>query len=139
MNKTLIALMTKLKWQINEVEKQLQTIEHEINSFDLQLHDIQQKIINASKTSKYILPEREIAGLHFIISQQTLQEELKQKLTEHNFQHKTMNSKKIRLETELKMLEKHQNNQLKMEEKSALLIEQNTIDEWIIQRKNNEN
>lgn len=136
MNKTLSALMTKLQWQLNELNQQLLVIEQELKHLEQQVQENQQTILNASKTPAYILPEREIAGLHFIMAQQQQQDELKASRTDFLTQQSTFTAKKIRLEMELKMLEKHQENQLKAAYQQALLTEQNNTDEWVLQRRN---
>lgn len=135
MNKTLTALMTKIQWQLAGIQQQLQSLEQQISTLDSQLNAAEQKIAGASRTPQVIIPEREIAGLHFIMGQQQIQDDLKANKSELLAQQTTLNSKKLRLDTELNMLEKHQNNQLEQQRKQALLTEQNNMDEWIVQRR----
>ena len=87
MNKTLRALMTKLQWQLGELSQQLLPIEQQLAALEHQLFEHQQKITKAYAIPAFILPEREIARLHFMICQQQRQDELKTI--------KTVNLKKI--------------------------------------------
>ncbi len=135
MNKALCALMTKLKWQLNEVQQQMLTLEIQLKQIEERLQENQHNIFNASLPSSFILPEREIAGLHYIMNQQQQQDELKVCKAELLAEQDKLKIRKIRLDTELKMLEKYQDNQLKASQQQALVIQQNTTDEWIVQRR----
>lgn len=135
MNKTLTALMTKIQWQLSNIQQQLQNVNQQILDLDSQLDETQQRITSASVAPRMIVPEREIAGMHFIMGQQQIQDDLNANKSELLAQQAQLNTKQLRLETELKMLEKHQNNQLELQRKQALLTEQNNMDEWIVQRR----
>lgn len=135
MNKTLTALMTKIQWQLTGIQQQMQQVNQQITDLDSQLDETQLRITSASVAPRVIVPEREIAGMHFIMGQQQIQDELSASKSELLAQQAQLTTKKLRLETELKMLEKHQNNQLEQQRKQALLTEQNNMDEWIVQRR----
>lgn len=134
MNKTLSALMTKLQWQLNELTQQLLAIDQDMTLVDEKRQLNLNKLFEASATPKFILPEREIAGLHFIMAQQQQLDDLNNQLTTLQSLHNTLSSKKIRLSTELKMLEKHQANQLKIKAHTAQITEQKKADEWVLHR-----
>lgn len=135
MNKTLQALMTKLQWQLRALDEQLQTLEQQLEALELQCQENQQKITNACAIPAFILPEREIARLNFMICQSQHQDELNTRKTELLSQKAMLTTKKIRLNTELKMLEKHQENKLKSKQQQTALAEQNKADEWVLQRR----
>jgi chromosome segregation ATPase len=135
MNKTLHALMTKLQWQLTALEQQLQTLEKQLDAVELQCQENQQKITNACAIPAFILPEREIARLNFMICQSQHQDELTTKKTDLLSQKRTLTEKKIRLNTELKMLEKHQENKLKILLQQTALAEQKKADEWVLQQR----
>jgi len=135
MNKTLRALMTKLQWQLSELSQQLVPLEQQLATLEQQLDENQQKVIKACVIPAFILPEREIARLHFMIHQQQQQDELNTTKTALLSQQATINSQKIRLNIELKMLEKHQEGQLKNKRRQMILTQQNENDEWILQRQ----
>ena len=81
------------------------------------------------------MPEREISRLHFMIRQQQQQDELNTNKTALLSQQLTLNSRQLRLNTELKMLEKHQENQLKNTQQQRIVKQQNDSDEWVLQRR----
>ena len=135
MNKTLHALMTKLQWQLSSLHQQLLTLEQQIATLDKQLNEHQQKMLNACAIPAFILPEREIARLHFMLHQQQLQDGLTTHKNALLSQFATLNSRHTRLNTELRMLEKHQENQLKNQQQKLVLKQQLLIDEWVLQRR----
>lgn len=135
MNKTLSALMTKLKWQLADMDKQLQLINKQLDELEQRLNENQQKIDKACEIPAFILPEKEIARLNFMIGESQRQEELNTGKTELLSQKNNLTSRKIRLNTELKMLERHQANQLVAKRFQAILIEQKNTDEWVLQQR----
>lgn len=135
MKSTLNALMKKLKWQLNEMEQELSVIGEKLEELKNISHEKDQKIQSASIPSSFILPEREIAGLHFIMKQQQELDDLKAQKAEFLAQKGKLELKKIRLNTELKMIEKHQENQLKINQQESQVQQQNLCDEWILQRR----
>ncbi len=134
MNKTLNALMIKLKWQLTEVQQQLAVKLKEINEVDAQLHAIVQRMLKASSTPSVILPEKEIASLHFIMAQQQQHDEHRSNKVALMSEQEKLQTKKIRLDTELRMLEKYQERQLKIRIQQDVSREQYQTDEWIVQR-----
>lgn len=135
MNKTLCALMTKLQWQLTELDQQLQILEQQRDVMKEQLRENQNSITRASAIPACILPEKEIARLHFMIGESQKQDELITIQAELLSQKNQVISRQIRLNTELKMLEKHQNNQLVQKQRQAVLLEQNNSDEWVLQQR----
>ncbi|KTD25834.1 hypothetical protein [Legionella maceachernii] len=135
MNKTLVALMNKLSWQLNEVEQLSQAINEEQKSMQQSLHHLQQQIHQACATSALIIPEQEIARLNFIIQKQQRLEELSIENKAIETRLSQLNERKIRLQTELKMLEKYQGKLRKESLKKEIISQQNANDEWILQRK----
>ena len=135
MNKTLSALMTKLQWQLAELSQQLRLIDQQIADVDNQCSDNLKKITDASSIPAFILPEREIARLQFMIRQQQHQDELNKQKANLLSQLEAIIHRQKRLNTELKMLELHQENQLKTTENLLRIKEQNQLDEWVLQQK----
>lgn len=135
MNKTLQALMTKLQWQLTDLDKQLQALDLQLEHLETMLDDNQQKIDKACATPALIVPEKEIARLNFIIAESQKQDSLTLSKTELQSQKSRLTTRKIRLNTELKMLEKHQSNQQTNERLKGIVTEQNNMDEWVLQQK----
>ena len=135
MNKTLQALMKKLHWQLSELRLQLQAVDQQLAQINQQRDDNQQKIVKACAIPAFIMPEREISRLHFMIRQQQQQVELNTNKTALLSQQLTLNSRQLRINTELKMLEKHQENQLKNTQQQRIVKQQNDSDEWVLQRR----
>ena len=128
------ALFTKLQWQLQEVCQTLLDLEKEMSVLDKEITDNQQKIFNSCIIPAFILPEQEIARVHFMTLQNKNQEQLHTRKTMLLAEQTTLQREQIRLNTELKMLEKHQNGKLKIQQQQALQTQQNNSDEWILQR-----
>lgn len=140
MNKILNALKIKLHNQQTEIMQQSQIVAKEHLEIEHQLHEIHSRISNVSQISKIIIPEKEIAGKHFISAQQQIETALKIKQNHLNVLKKQLETKRIKLKTRLKLLEKYQAHQQKMNTHLITLAEQNFIDEWVVQQgSTNEN
>ena len=135
MNKTLQALMTKLKWQLTDLDKQLQGLDQQLDHLEQLLNDNQQKIDSACEIPAFILPEKEIARLNFIIGESQRQDSLNTSKMELQSQKNNLTTRKIRLNIELKMLEKHQVNQQTKERLKEIVSEQKNADEWVLIQK----
>jgi len=133
MNRSLDALFTKLKWKLHELCNKLLSIQQKIESLEQDLLLNQQKTSNSCAIPTLIMPEKEIARSHFMTLQQQRQAALQS-------EQKVLIAQQTRLNMELKMLEKHQAATLKTQQQQTWLKEQNTSDEWILQRRDtNEN
>jgi chromosome segregation ATPase len=135
MNKTLIALMNKLSWQVNEVSQVLQTINDEQGSLQKTHAELQEQLQKACATTVIINPEQEIARLHFIMHKQQEQDHLTLRMKELEAQQAQLKKRKIRLDIELKMLDRYQEKQQEKALENEILLQQNANDEWILQRK----
>lgn len=135
MNKTLQALMTKLQWQLTDLDNQLHALDQQLDHLELLMSDNQKKIDNACETPAFIVPEKEIARLNFIITESQRQDSLSLSKTELLSQKDRLATRKVRLNIELKMLEKHQSNQQGNERLKGIAAEQKNADEWALQQK----
>ncbi len=135
MNKTLRSLLTQLEWQRNALNPQLLAIEQQLLNLEKKNQDSQQKIRNSCIIPAAILPEIEVVRLHFILREQQNQDERNVQKTDLESQHRALKLQQIRLNTELKLLEKYQARQRKQQQQQALMIQQNNSDEWILQRR----
>ena len=135
MNKTLYALMTKLQWQLSEITQQLIPIEQQLDTLEQQLIENKKKVEEAFAIPAFILPERDISRLHFMMSQQQKHDRLNTEKHVFMSRKATLNARQTRLNIELKMLEKYQHNQSKTKQQHLLLKQQNLSDEWVLQRR----
>ena len=135
MNNTLNALFTTLKWQLHDVSNKMLSIEQQIVNLEQKLRLNQQKTSNSCTIPAFILPEQEMARSHFLILQQQHQDELMINIAALQSEQLALTLQQNRLNTELKMLEKHQEVKLKTLKQQTLLTEQNNSDEWVLQRR----
>lgn len=135
MNKTLDALNSKLTWQLNEISQHLQTNAEELTKLQERLDAMQTKIHKGYVIPAIINPEQEIARLNFIVHHQQEQDYLKLEKKELNLRHSQLQERQLRLNSELKMLEKYQEKQQKIEEKTRQALQQHANDEWVLQRR----
>ncbi len=129
------ALFTHLKWQQAELSHQLLTTEQQLENMAQKIDLIQQEIAKSSGVAIFIRPEIEMARVNFITQQQQQQDELTIHKTSLLSEHTQLELQQTRLNIELKMLEKHQEARLKKQHRQSLLTEQNSLDEWILQRR----
>lgn len=135
MSKLLHSLTTKLAWQLNELSHNLHLIEEDILFLKQQLDNSRQKISSTCTIPAFILPEQEMARVHFVRQQLQQQDELKTKKAALLAEKNTLTSQLTRLKTELKMLEKYQEAKHKIQQQHILLTQQNNSDEWVLQRR----
>ncbi|CDZ77057.1 hypothetical protein BN59_01336 [Legionella massiliensis] len=135
MNKTLAALVTKLTWQLAEINQSSALLAEQMQSLQNKLAIIQEQIENASQLPAQIQPEQEISRLNFLVRSQEDRENLALQKKELLAQQTQLKTRQLRLNTELIMLEKYQEKQQKNEQKKTLAIEQKESDEWIVQRR----
>ncbi|MBA2655981.1 MAG: hypothetical protein H0U70_03250 [Tatlockia sp.] len=135
MNNTLTALLTKLFWQKQQLNQSLDELAQELGSLQNKLSNFQEKIAKACEIYTLISPEKEISRLNFIIHCQQDNEKLELAKKELEARQAQLLARRIRLDTELKMLEKYQLNQSNHEQKLVLDDEQKSQDEWALLRR----
>jgi CO dehydrogenase/acetyl-CoA synthase alpha subunit len=139
MNRTLDAVFKKLQWQLQENRTTMLSLEQHLSGLSSQLQMNQQTIANACTRPTTLLPEQEIARSHFITQQQHYQTELTHNLDRLQMDKNKGQSEQTRLNTKLKMLERHRRTVLKNRQYQARIMEQNNNDEWAILRLSNRN
>jgi flagellar biosynthesis chaperone FliJ len=139
MNKSLNALMTKLNWQLNELNAQLLTEQNGINALQVKITEIEEVIQRSGFNSLMINPELEINRLNFITQQHERRDTLHSQQKNHQEIAAKLQEKIQRINTELKMLEKYLEREQKAQTEQQKKTEDNALDEWVIQqRKPNE-
>jgi hypothetical protein len=132
MNEALAALMTKLKWQINEGFQKLQDMETDLETLDQQRKNLAQNIQKTFCLPKNLLPEQEMARLSFTIRQQKQMDDLFARSSDLIQQKNRLQELNLRLKTELAMLEKHQEKKALAALKKNQVLQQNHLDEMVL-------
>ena len=135
MNKTLFALISNLEWQLNDLHQEQLILDEQGLKLDktLQLeHDIWLK---ASVIYQVILPEQEMARLQFMLNQEQKKDALNEEKKRLLSQQEALTSRKNRLNLELKMLEKYQANQAKVDLHQMIVKQQNATDDWAMRER----
>jgi len=135
MNHSLSALMTKLKWQQNDLIAQINILEKQAQIVRQQIQEVEEQIDKASINPLIVLPEFEINRLNFITQQQDKKEGLLATLRNHNALQSTLNAKLHRIKTEINMLEKYLQREDLTHKEQQRKAQDNALDEWIIQKK----
>lgn len=135
MSRTLNALFTKLTWQLNQLSQPLRSIEKQRDELEQQIDLNQQKIFTSNTIPASIMPEKEIARSHFMVKLEHDQHQLRLNKSTLQSEHDELTQQQKRLNTELKRLEKHQEDLLKKQQQAFWLKEQNRSDEWVLQQK----
>jgi hypothetical protein len=135
MNKTLTVLMNKLSWQVQEINEQLQTLNQQIINLEKKLSTIEVEIQKACVIPTVIYPEREIAGLNFIMRSRAQAESLREEKKILESQSLQLQTRQIRLKAEIKMLDNYREKQQKISTKKKLAKQQNDSDEWTLSRR----
>ncbi len=118
------ALLTQRKWQKCELAQQLLELDQAIQSS-------KQNIINSCTIPAFIQPELEMARMHYWMNQEQARVALMADRA-------VLETQEIKLNTALKMLEKHQDRQMKKKRIAMMLTQQVNSDEWIVQRRESE-
>lgn len=135
MNQSLNALLTKLNWQLNDLELNLNKTRQEIQRLADQINKIDKSINGSGFNSLIINPDLEINRLNFITQQHNQKEELISALNNYQGTESKLKEKIQRVKTELKMLENYlQRDQISKKE-HLKKAHDNALDEWVIQKR----
>ncbi|MBA2709670.1 MAG: hypothetical protein H0U57_03635 [Tatlockia sp.] len=135
MNKKLNALRTKLSSQLSALDENLQKVSELLSTLKKKQAIKQEQIEKASATPAIINPEQEISRLNFIVHCHQESEHLSIEIREMESHQTTLKERFLRINIELKMLEKHFENQIKKEHENALALQQKNLDEWVLLRR----
>lgn len=120
MNNSLNTLIKKIQFQIEELDQQIAAASDKIKQIDEQLGAIRDSLEKSLTIPAFILPEKEISRLNFIIKQQQSIDEIGTEKTQYESQITCIENRKKRLKIELKMLEKYQ---AKVQEKTLKIAQ----------------
>lgn len=134
MNNTLAALGTQYRWKINALYQAMQSIDTQCAELENNLCQSQAKLQLTQPKPQTILPEQEIARMHWVTNEQQQQAALtrsKQALIE---QQTTLEAEHLQLNIALKRLEKYQDKQAITAQQQAAFYHQKSADEWALRR-----
>ncbi len=133
MNQTLQALSSKLSYQLNELNQAIRLITEKITRLEMQFQLGQQIILDANQAlTTHLIPEQEMARLHYILSAQQHQDNL------HTQQHTLLaerdllEKKRQRLHIECKQFERYMQAQQNKIQQFKAKIQQHQADEWAL-------
>ncbi|HBI22113.1 MAG TPA: hypothetical protein DDY37_05965 [Legionella sp.] len=135
MSRIVKALLTQREWQKCELTQQLFICEQQRLDLELTIQENQQNITNSCTMPALIRPELEMARMHYWISQEQTRAALVADKEDLDVRQAALKTRKIELNTALKMLAKHQGRQLEKKRIAMMLTQQNNSDEWIAQRR----
>lgn len=135
MNQPLNALLTKLNWQLNELNLNLHEAQNQSQAVTQKIHEVAEGMNQAGLTSLVINPDLEINRLNFLTQQQERKEALTNTLKNHQELENKLNDKIQRVKTELKMLEKYLAREESCQKAQQQKAHDNAMDEWVIQKK----
>lgn len=135
MNRPIDSLLITLKWKQHGLCNQLLAVEKQLRSVEHDIQDNQQKTNESCALTPVIIPEHDIARSHFFIVQQQNQQELRLNQTALQSDQQDLITQQKNLNRTLKMLEKHHHASVQIQQKNVLRNEQNSLDEWALQRR----
>lgn len=130
MSQSLIALMTKLGWQNDELHAHLQNAEHDTQKLIRQITELDSQMNQSSSSSLTINPELEINRLNFITQQKEFKDNLLREYKDLQTLIDKLRDKIQRVKTELKMLEKYMEREKLAQKNQQQNIEETSLDEW---------
>jgi hypothetical protein len=119
MTNSMHALITKLSWQLQEVNQGLEALSNTLKAIQDKQQANAQEIQQARASTALMNPEQEIARLNFIMRCQQNQDRLDLEKKDLVAQQLHLNARQLRLSTELKMLEKYQLQQQRYQQQEA--------------------
>lgn len=135
MNQPLNALMSKLNWQLNELNLHLHESQTQSQSLTAQIQAIDGLINQARPKSLVINPELEMNRLNFMTQEANKKDELSAELKNHQDVESKLKEKIQRVKTELKMLEKYLEREESSHHEQQKKAHDNALDEWVIQKR----
>lgn len=117
------ALFKKIKWQQQKLTHELFMTTQHLESITQDLH----AAMNKMSVPILILPEMEMARMNYIIQKQQQHDELTIRKT-------VLLAEQTRLNIDQNLLEKHQHTKVENQRLRAKQVQQNTMDEWVLQR-----
>lgn len=138
MNKSLVALISKLQWQLAEIRQYLQENNEKKALLQSKLEELKNQIQQGYTTPSQINPEQEMARLNFIIKNQQSYENLLVEKKEIEWQGSQIKEREIRLKKELKMLDIYQEKQKEKDDRNESIFQQKENDELVLRRRKKE-
>jgi hypothetical protein len=135
MSRLIRALVIHLTAQHHTTYKALQTIEQELITINNNRHQTQQKISNSCTMPTRIIPEHEKTRAQFMIQQHLHLNELEACLSDTHKKQEQIQVDHLNISTTLKLLEKRNNTIQKRKQDIVRSNQQNTLDEWILLRR----
>jgi chromosome segregation ATPase len=135
MNPSLTALMTRLKWQNNELSFHLHSAEEEMHRITLHIKEMDQRIEHSCISSLIINPELEINKLNFLTQQHEKKNELLLVLKNQQDLITQLKDKVQRIKTEQKMLERYMERQQQEYKEQQTKAQEHTLEEWVVQKR----
>ena len=135
MNPSLVALMTKLNWQKNALTLELQKAEQDSQNLYEQINNLDRTVHQAYNSSMGIIPELEINRLNFITQQQERKGKFNSLFKNNQALEQKLRDKLLRINTELKMLEKYTNKETDQLKKEQHKIAEYQLEEWVLQKR----
>lgn len=135
MNQPLNALMSKLNWQLNELNLHLHEAQTQSQSLTNKIQAIDEHLNQARPKSLVINPELEMSRLNFATQEANKKDELITELKNHQDVEDKLKEKIQRVKTELKMLEKYLKREESSHNEQQKKAHDNALDEWVIQKR----
>lgn len=135
MSAPLKALQESLEWQVQELTLQCQEVEKQSSALRSSMTELEKKLKEQPALSGTINPELEIIRLHFITREQQKKQALSEQLFEEEHKEKQLKARLLRLNTELKLLEKYLTKKHKQTQQELQQEQQHQNDEWYLQHR----
>lgn len=135
MTKRLQAFVTLLQWQLQTLTEQQQQLLDQLSELGMSYQHHQQQMANASISSPFILPERDIASSYFIQQQHYKLEQLHVRKLALQADINQLAIVKMTIKRRLKQCDKQQIRHLAQQRDRAEVVAQGQLDEWVLQRR----
>lgn len=134
MSKTIEAIQYQLKTKLRKLLDEKIQITVQIAELNKAIDKNQSSINNSPSNSLMIIPELEIAKMSFFIRTQNELNQLEQEIGLKNQELARLDTMEIRLNTELKLIERFQEKKSQSQIQKTQKLNQNQLDEWVTQR-----
>lgn len=127
------ALFTRLSWQLEALQQQITTIQTQLAKYQEHIKTLEKNLENTGTRDTHIHPEKEMSRLSFTLKIQGECDQIMGQYREESMELARLLDKQIRLNTELRLLEKFQKTELEKTRLDTMEQENNSLDEWALQ------
>jgi hypothetical protein len=131
MNRTILAVSSKLTMQLNALHQKIEGINKQRQALSEECNNTHQNINNSSALPSLILPEQEVIRLRYLMTNQHSLNVLESKMQFLLAETTSLKSKHLQIKTQLKRLTTYQEKQQQFMNDQTRIKTEKFLDDWV--------